>query len=173
MRRKPILMLALSALCALGLLVAGCGGGDDESSDAAKAPAAAETTPAGSASSGSSSSGGSLKGCKEFQLAAAQVGTQFASALTGAGGSEDVQKAAKLFDELTSKAPDEIKEDFETINDAFKKLADALEGVDLTGGQAPDPETLAKLQKVTSEIDQKKLSDAGAHISAWAQANCK
>jgi cell fate (sporulation/competence/biofilm development) regulator YlbF (YheA/YmcA/DUF963 family) len=169
MSRKPLLMVVLSALCALMFLAAGCGGGDDESSNGAT-PAAASS---GSKSSKPAVSGGSLKNCKEFEQAAQEVGQQFASAISGSGGNADLQRAAKLFDELTSKAPAEIKPDFETINNAFGKLAEALEGVDLSGNKAPDQATLAKLQKVTSEIDQQKLSAAGAHITAWAQKNCK
>jgi hypothetical protein len=167
MSRKPLLMVALPALLALMFLGAGCGGGDDESSNDAP-PAAASTTE----STKPAVSGGSPENCKEFQLAAAEVGQQFASATTGAG-SADLEASAKAFDELTSKAPSEVKADFETINTAFAKLAEALAGVDLSSGQAPDQETLSKLQKVMSEIDQAKLSAASARISAWAQANCK
>ena len=51
------------------------------------------------------------------------------------------------------------------------KIADALEGVKPSG--TPDAATLAKLQKLSTEIDQAKLTAASAHISAWVQKNCK
>jgi hypothetical protein len=160
-------MAALPALLALVFLVAGCGGGDDESSND-EAPAAATTT---AESSEEAASGGSLENCKEFQLAASQVGQQFAAATTGAGD-VDLKKAADAFDELTDKAPSEIRADFQTINEAFGALAEALEGVDLSSGQAPDPETLAKLQKAMTAIDQAKVTAASNRISAWTQKNC-
>lgn len=166
MSRKSIQLLALLALCALTLLAASCGG--DDSSNATETAAATEAK-----SEESGSSGGSAKDCKEFEAAATQVGQQFATALTGTGGTADLQKAAKLFDELTSRAPDEIKADFETINEAMSKLAEALEGVDLSGQTTPDAATLEKLQKISTEIDQQKLSQASANITAWAQKNCR
>jgi hypothetical protein len=163
-------ILGLLALCALMLLAAGCGGGDKSSSPAKNAAEPAAGTENGS--SGSGGSGGTAKDCKEFEQAAVQVASEFQAALTGTGGSADVQKASKLFDELTDKAPDDIKGDFQVINDAFKKLAEALQGVDLKSGTPPDQATTQKLLEATSQIDQAKLSQASANITAWAQKNC-
>lgn len=151
MSRKPMQVLALPALVALVLLAPGCGGDEKSSGGSAGAPA---------------------KSCKEFEQGATQVGQQFQTALTGSGGSADVQEAARLFDELTGQAPDEIKSDFETINEAFQKLAKALEGVDLSSNTPPDAAKLAELQKITSEIDQAKLNQASQNITTWAQENC-
>lgn len=165
MSRKPLLVVVLAALLGLSL-AAGCGGGDDGSASDEAAPAA--TT---SESSKPAVSGGSLANCKEFQQAAANVGQAFAAATTGANA--DLEQSANAFDALASKAPEEVRADFQTINDAFQKLAEALKDVDLSATQAPDPETLAKLQKAMSEIDQAKVDAASTRISAWAQKNCK
>jgi hypothetical protein len=166
MRRTSLLMVALSGLLALMFLGAGCGGDDESAQDSAPAATSASQTTEPTVS------GGASENCKQFQLAAAQVGQAFSSAATGTG-TADLQESAKAFDELASKAPREIKADFETINTAFGKLAEALEGVDLSGTKAPDQETVAKLQTALSEIDQAKLSEASANIAAWAQENCK
>jgi cell fate (sporulation/competence/biofilm development) regulator YlbF (YheA/YmcA/DUF963 family) len=173
MGRKAMRVLALPVLCALLLPAAGCGGGGKSSSAGGSAAATKSKSSATKSKSSESGSGGSAKDCKEFAQAANDVGTQFAAAITGSGGEADVQKAAKLFDQVASKAPNEIRDDFQTINDAFQKLAEALEGVDLSGNKTPDQATLQKIQKASSEIDQKKLSEASAHITAWAQKNCK
>ena len=166
MSRKPLLIAALAALLALMLLGAGCGGDDDESSNEAAPAAAATTEP-----EDESSSGDSAESCREFQNAASEISKTFASATTGTGNA-NLEEAASAFDELTDKAPSEVKADFETINEAFSTLAEALEGVDLTSGQAPDPQTLAKLQKALSSIDQAEVNAASARISTWAQKNC-
>jgi hypothetical protein len=171
MSRKPFLTVALAAFFALTLLGAGCGGGDDESSDDA-APAAAATTEA-SEPAEPAESGGSAENCREFQTAAAEVGQQFSAATTGAAGSADLEEAAEAFDELANKAPEEIRADFQTINEAFGTLVEALKGVDLSGGKTPDAATLAKLQQAMSKIDQAKVTAANAHITAWVQQNCK
>jgi hypothetical protein len=170
MSRKLLLLVALPAVLALMFFGAGCGGGDDESSDDG-APAAAATTSESSPPAPPAASEESVGNCKEFQEAAANVGQQFSAATTGAGG--DLKEASKAFDELASKAPDEIKADFQTINEAFATLAEALEGVDLSGNKTPDAATLAKLQKAMAAIDQAKVTAANARITAWVQKNCK
>ena len=69
--------------------------------------------------------------------------------------------------------PEEIRADFQTINEAFGTLVEALKGVDLSGGKTPDAATLAKLQQAMAKIDQAKVTAANAHITAWVQQNCK
>jgi hypothetical protein len=49
-------------------------------------------------------------------------------------------------------------------------VADAVG--DIKPGQTPSAEALAKLQKLSTQIDQAKLTAASAHISAWVQKNC-
>ena len=104
--------------------------------------------------------------CQEF----AQVGTKISEALSGTGGS-NLQDAKAAFDELTAAAPDEIKDDFQVIADAYGKMADALQGVDLSNPN-PDPATLAKLTKLGQELNQAKLTQASTNISNWARDNC-
>ena len=58
------------------------------------------------------------------------------------------------------------------IANAYKKIAEVMKDVDLTSGQTPDPDTLAKLQKVQGEIDQAELTKANTNITAWVKKNC-
>jgi hypothetical protein len=104
--------------------------------------------------------------CREF----AEVGSRLSEAFTGAG-STDLDEASDAFAELTAAAPDEIKDDFQVIADAYNKLADALQGVDLSSTN-PDPQALAKLTQISQELDQAKLTQASTNISKWAQENC-
>jgi hypothetical protein len=166
MSRKPIPVLALAVLCALVLVAAGCGGKKKSASpatNAASTTAAATTTDSTETESSdtTSDSGSSSKDCQEFASAASKIGQDFSEAVSGTNA--NIDKAAKEFDELTAKAPDEIKPDFRTIDDAFKKLAGAF------NGGKPD---VAKLQKISTEIDTAKLTQASQNISNWATKNC-
>ena len=58
------------------------------------------------------------------------------------------------------------------IAENFKKIAEALKGVDLTSGQAPSPEALAKLQELSTSMDSPKVQQATQHIEAWVKKNC-
>ena len=170
MSRKPIPVLALAVLCALVLVAAGCGGKKKSASPATNAAstttaattqeATTDSTDTGSTDT-TSNNGSSSKDCQEFASAASKIGQDFSEAVSGTNA--NIDKAAKEFDELTAKAPDEIKPDFQTIDDAFKKLAGAF------NNGKPD---VQKLQKISSEINQTKLQQAAQNISAWAQKNC-
>ena len=48
----------------------------------------------------------------------------------------------------------------------------ALKGVNLSSGNTPDPAAIAKLTKLSSQIDEKALTKAYTDIGAWAQKNC-
>ena len=104
--------------------------------------------------------------CADFQ----EIGTKISEAFTGTGG-QDLDAASDAFAELTAAAPEEIKDDFQVIADAYNKLADALQGVDLTSTN-PDPQALAKIAQVSQEFDQAELTQASTNITTWAQENC-
>ncbi len=53
---------------------------------------------------------------------------------------------------------------------AYSKIADAI--VNFKPGATPDPAALAKLQKVSAEIDTNRLTQASQNIAAWLQENC-
>jgi len=175
MSRKAIPLAAVAGLCALLLVAAGCGGKKNEAATTNASPPATqttsttpETTPA-TTTTESSAGGGSLADCKQFATAAQKVESQFAAITTG---NVDLKKAAAAFHGLADKAPSAIRGDFATVDDAFSKIADALQGVDLKSGKTPDAATVAKLQKLMGEINQAKVTRAANNISAWASANC-
>lgn len=178
MRSKAVRALALAAVGGLMVVVAGCGGGGDKSA-AETQPAA--TTTSHSAGSGATTTSGdnastnaavpnfaSAGNCKEL----AQLGQKLSAAMTANGGKVDTEQTAKFFQEFADKTPHEIRGDFKVIAAAYTKIAEALKDVDLTSGKAPDPAAIAKLQKISSEIDQASVTKAETHISAWVQANC-
>jgi hypothetical protein len=188
MQRTSTLVLGATALAVLAFVAAGCGGGSKES--AATTTTTEETVPATTeavtteavtteatttapatteATTTTSNLGGlaSTKNCREL----AELGQKFSAAFTGAANAQDLKTEARLLKEFADRTPSDIRADFEVLADYMTKVADAAGG--LKPGQTPNAQTLAKLQKLSAEIDQAKLTAASTHISAWVQKNCR
>ena len=84
----------------------------------------------------------STKNCKELEGLAAKVSQSFQP---NANGELDLSKEADALDALANAAPDDIKGDFKTFADAFKKFAKAYGDVKLKPGETPSAAQIAKL----------------------------
>jgi hypothetical protein len=180
MRWKAIRIVTVVAVSGLALVVAGCGSSNESSATPTtttttettteSTPTTTETTTTEttteSTNTGTTPDFATSENCKDLGESA----QKFSNALTGAEG--DAEKQAQLFQEFADQAPSEIRSDVQTIADAFTKIASALQGVNLQSGQAPSAEALAKLQQLSNEIDQAKVTRASENISAWVQKNC-
>ena len=182
MRRKSLLVLCLALVGVFALVAAGCGGGGKNSAETsteavtteaatteAATTEAATTEAATTEETTTSSLSGiaSAKDCQDF----ANLGKKFSTAFSGSANGADLKKQATLFKELADKAPSDIRADFQVIASYFSKIADVVGN--LKAGTTPDAATIAKLQKLSTEIDQAKITKASQNISAWAQKNCK
>ena len=172
MRRKPLFILAVIALSGLVLFAAGCGGSKKKTTTPTTT-AAMTTQKAAATTTTTSSKGSGLSGLASAANCSRLSGlsTSFAQAMSGTG-TADVQKTAALLKQFADKTPSEIRPDFQVVAAAYAKIAVALKGVKLSAGSTPDPSAIAKLTKLSSEIDQKALAKAYTHIGAWAQKNC-
>ena len=173
MRRQAIMVLAAALLGGMGLVVAGCGskgGSNAPMSNAAPASATSTTTASTTTTPNPSSLG---LACSRRRTAARSSASRrrFATALTGAG--QDLAKTAELMKSFADQTPSEIRPDFQVLADAYAKVAAALKGVDLSSGKAPSADVIAKLSKLSSQIDTAKVSQASTNISTWATKNCK
>jgi hypothetical protein len=174
-RRLAVLLVAAVALAA-----AGCGGGGSDEASGDTDTAAVETmtteTTAGdtattdetmterSGEDTGSTDLGELSGkCAEL----AGLGSKLAAAMGGQNG--EVEDVSKLFDDLADQVPEEIRADWQVLARNFQKIADALKGVDLSSGETPSAEVLAKLQKLSSTFDSQEMQQAATHIDAWSQ----
>jgi hypothetical protein len=187
MRRRSIAVLGL-LLAALALAAAGCGGGKKNTAATATAiettaPATTEaatteaatteaaTTEAATTEATTTTSNlsgiASAANCREL----AALSQKLQAAFSGAAGGRNLKKEAELLQEFAKKAPSEIRADFQIVADYVSKIAEVV-GT-LKPGTTPDPATLAKLQKLSTQIDQAKLTQASRHISAWVQKNCR
>jgi hypothetical protein len=179
MRRKPLSILAVIALSGLVLAAAGCGSSKHKAaatttqSGATTTEKTATTATTATTSTTTTSKSSGLSGLANASNCAQLAGlsTAFAQAMSGSGSS-DIKKTAALLKDFADRTPKEIRPDFEVVAAAYAKMADALKGVDLTSGKTPSPAVIAKLTKLSSEIDSPALSKASANIGAWAQKNC-
>jgi hypothetical protein len=186
MRRRQGQILVIVLAVVVVIAAAGCGGKKKSSvtststaaattttTTTAPASTAATTTPATSSSSGggNTSTNGlaalaSAANCKSI----ADIGQAFAQAIQGTNG--NVQKDAELFKEFADKTPSDIRPAFQTVAAALAKVANALKGVNLGSGKAPDAATIAKLEQLGTQINSPAVQKAETQISDWAAKNC-
>jgi len=161
--RKLIVLL----LAALALVAAGCGGDDNSEAsgdtDTTVEATTAETTTTGETTTEETTLSGK---CAEF----ASLGAKISQAM--AGGNAGLDEASRLFDELASQVPDEIKADFEVIADNFAEIAAVMKELDLAPGEQPSAEDLAKLQELTSSLSAPEMQQASENIQKWTEENC-
>lgn len=175
--RRVLLFLIVGAV----LGVAGCGGGSDDSAASSDEPEATETaeetTDAETATSdaddepdgsgGSDLSGvASAEDCRDLADLSAALGNAL-------GGADiDVDRYATFLQEFADRTPEEIREDFQVLADAWAIYADVIGDLDIEEGEIPSAEQLAELGQAFQEVDQTALAEASTNIAAWVQENC-
>jgi hypothetical protein len=179
---------ALVLVAVLSLVACG-GGGDDEDASgdagttaAATASAAPATTPAAAptaaATAGGSGSGGgdaalsffTSAECRNTTLAMAQA-LSFASPTGTAAGEDPFEVLADALDAARDAAPDDIKNDLETLAAGFAAFATAIEdagGWNPASGQLPPPAVMQALES----LDTPEFTTAGDNVTAWFEENC-
>ncbi len=158
MRRRSTQILSILLVLALVLAAAGCGKKKSTTSTTtttvteatSTTTTAAETT---TSSGTTTSASGLAANCKKFS----DLGSSFSQALQGAGG--DVQKEVQVFKQFADQTPQSIRPDFETLADAYSQVADALKGVNVSKGQAPDAATYTKLLALSQKIPEREVPD--------------
>jgi hypothetical protein len=172
--RASRIVLAV-ALGALVIAAAGCGGGKKSANSTTTTETSAQgtTTTTTTTASGSTTTTGNVSGiasasnCRELADLSGKLGQAFGGTPSG-----DTKKYAAFLRAYADRAPAEIRPDFETIANAYAKIADALGGYVPGSGQTPNAAQLAKLMKAVGGLNQAELTQAGQHISAWVQKNC-
>ena len=164
-------MIFAVGLAALGL--AGCGGSNNASSNTTTTETTtttqATTTTAATTTGVTTTPNFASGKCKDLAASAQKIGQDFSAA---AGGTGNLDTAAKEFQAFVDAVPSEIKPDVQTLADAFTAYANALKGVHLTAGQTPSAADLQKLQAATKSFDVQKVQAAEAHLTAWTKTNC-
>lgn len=112
---------------------------------------------------GGGSSGGSVAGfcntAKKFQ--------NDANLTNAFEDPSKVDKALAAFDQLAKSAPSEIKADMNTLNDAVKKIGQAVKSAGSDQGKQ-----FGAILAAAASLDQNKLETAGKHIDDFGKKNC-
>jgi hypothetical protein len=165
-------LLTIAVVLVLALAGASCGGDDEETAGDTDTVTLETTTDETTTEETDTDEtvGDSIESeeCQELIDASASL-----SQALGSGGTDsDLDDVSTFFDEFAEEAPEEIREDFQVLADAYEAYAEAIEGIDLESGQTPDPEALQQLQEALTSIDQEEVTAASERISAWANDNC-
>ena len=122
----------------------------------------------------STDTSGSLAGlsseCKDLAEASQKFGEAVSSSTSG--GSSDLEATAAAYEEFAKQAPDELKDDFETLGRVMTKYAAAIDDLDLKSGATPNAAQIAKLVKLGQELSAEDVLKASAAIASWTTANC-
>jgi hypothetical protein len=175
-RVVPALLLVLAALL---FVAAGCGGSSDEGTDEAVVETSADTgeetmdheemTDEEEMTDTTGDTGALSAFASEDCAQLATIGASIAQAVDPSGNF-DADEASQLYEQLAEKAPAEIQDDLAVFANYLGEIADALQGVDLSSGQAPSPEAAQKLQALSNTSPE--VQQAANHLSDWASENC-
>ena len=169
--------------------VAACGGDDDSAGETSSTAgttattATTATTETTAAPSDGGDDGVDLGGifagrCQEAAAGVAAAmsaySTNLAGVFTGQVDEEQLQQSADELRQMAEAAPDELKDDLDTIAGALAQFYQALAdiGIDPTGGQTPTPAQLEQLAQLSDQFDQSGFQEAIDTIDAWFTDNC-
>jgi hypothetical protein len=177
MRRLIALLFVGFVLAAL----AGCSSDDDSSNDAtdvATEDAREPSSPDDDASDGGSGDDGSdrpdlgdLDDCARAAQAFAGVVAAPLTFLGGQATDEEIAEWEDQLDELKQDVPDDLADDYETIAEAYREFASALEGFSL--GDMANPETRQAIEQASDSLDSDEVRQATANIEAYFESECQ
>jgi hypothetical protein len=162
------------AVLGLALVGAGCGGDDEEA--ASDDTTVTMTTETETTDTGETTDEGTTddtlggfdfddEDCRELADTSSAIGQLFA-----APGSELDESDA--FEQFADRVPDEIRDDYQVLADAFAEYREALADLDIGQGETPTAEDVQAIVQALSSIDQAAVSEATQNISAWVTENC-
>lgn len=160
---------ATVVLAGLLLVATACGGGSKSSSSSSDSSSSNGST-ATTASSGSSG-GSSMAGCLELASKFDEALSKATSSMTNSSGNVDWNGIASGLDSMTSSMPSKIRDDWKTYVEAVKKLATAMNGVDMSQMMS-NPATAQKFADAMSTFDDAKYKTAVDNITAYFDQKC-
>lgn len=160
------LIRLLVTLCLAWGFVA-CGGDDDDSSSASAKDDVQSAEEFGDAAASAADFAGFDGGCQAAVAAMASVAAGAGAALTGGS---DLEDSLATFKEFADKAPEEIKDEMNTLADAYGEFVAVLADSDYdpASGEDPPSEVMAALESIATE----DVSAAGDKVSAYFEDNC-
>jgi hypothetical protein len=163
------LVRLLAPLLAVGLLLGACGDDGGGSSDAASTDS--------EQSDGDQNGGGVLDvsgSCRAASGALAELAGAFAAALSP--DADDPADLANAFSATAAEAPEEIKNAFGVLADAYQDFSDELAsaGVDLSDPSSlVDQDAAEALAGAGAAFESDEITEATDDISDWVGSNCE
>jgi hypothetical protein len=177
MLRQAGMICAAALLAALALLVAGCGGSSHPAAATSSTTATTTTASGGTTTTATTRTSTTTGSVGNLALLTSgncskllSLSQSFAQAMEGNG--QNLAKTAQLVQQFADKTPSDIRPDFKVLAADWATVAAALKGVNLSSGKAPSVSIIAKLVKLSSQLDTQKLTIASQHIAAWAHTHC-
>ena len=158
MRSKNKSAVLAGLLIASFMLVGTAWGGSSSNSVSSSDTSAKSET--GAKSSGGN--GGDASSCADLFNKTEALAAKMDALDTG-DMSSDLSAMVKSLESFTSNVPSEIRDDWKTY-------ADAVSGIDFTN--LTDPDTVSKLEKAASAMDDAKFEKASENLDQWSQKNC-
>ena len=177
-------MVIAVPVAALLLVIAGCGGSSsnaEDSTTAIESTGGTDTTGDTDTSAGTDTGSStdttdsvgelSLEACPELNDLSAEVSKALSKATSGSGEA-DLDAIVDAYDKFADEAPEEIRGAFKTLAEAFGKYMEVLGDIDLSSGETPDPDDVAKMAEAAKAFSDTKVTAATAEIETWVKENC-
>jgi len=183
---------AVAVALLLSLAIVGCGSkkNDDAGGEAAGSaekqsqvnPDASSTTTAGEGSGDSTSStkdlsqtlsdvtgGGQLGDCLGASVAYASLVLE-PLGFVGGATQDQIDQFEQHTQDVQSKIPPELKDDFQTVAAAYKAYGEALKGINFS--DILNPDTAQKMEDASNKLDAPEVKAAQDHIESYFDSNC-
>jgi hypothetical protein len=183
-RRIVRTMVIAVPVAALLLVVAGCGGSSSSTEDSTTAIESAgvtDTTGGTDTSAGTDTDSGadttdsagdlSLEACPELNDLSAEVSKALSEATSGTGEAQ-LDAIVDAYDTFADEAPEEIRDAFKTLAEAFGQYVEALGDIDVSPGETPNPDDVSKMAEAAKAFSDTRVTAATAEIEAWVKKNC-
>lgn len=165
----------LGVLVVGSVVLVGCGGGDGD--EETSAPTTVDRSPSATEGSGGSSDGDrgasfTKEGCLQAATAMGEAANGFSSAFSGA--SEALEDSVGAFEAFAAAAPSEIRADLRAVAEGYAEFVDVLSdsGYNPASGEAPSPETLAKLAAASETLANADFQAAADRVAEWFEEEC-
>ncbi|HEX7277445.1 MAG TPA: hypothetical protein VF244_08740 [Acidimicrobiales bacterium] len=154
------------------VVLVGCGGDDDDESTTPATAGNSSTDGGGSSDLPTGGSGISSAACLSAATAMAQAAGGLSTAFSG--GSEDLEDSVEAFEAFAANAPSEIRDDLRTVAEGYAEFVEILADANFNpaSGEAPSPETMARLEAASEQFDDSEFEAAAERVTAWFENEC-
>ena len=167
MLRRILALLVLASL-----LLAACGGDDGDGSDEGGGDGGEATEGDGGEATDGDVGIFDAGECAEVAAAMAAAAQAMPAAMSGSAA--DLEQSIEQFQAFADVAPDEIRDDMQTLAEGYARIGQILADADFdpTSGQPPSADVIAQLEQASQELNTAEFTAAAEHVSAYFESGC-